>query len=70
VFVLTARAGAAKDMLSTLKRRSSHPSSDGLTGYDQEDDQKERRRRSSPAELPKTKRLGFEHPVLSIPGGF
>jgi len=56
-------------MLSALKRRS-YPSEDGLTGYDQEDEQKERRRRSSPAELPKTQRLGFEHPVLSIPGGF
>jgi hypothetical protein len=69
VFVLTARASCAKDMLSALKRRS-YPSEDGLTGYDQDDDQKERRRRSSPAELSKTQRLGFEHPVLSIPGGF
>jgi len=53
-------------MLSTLKRRT-YPSEDGLTGYDE---QKERRRRSSPAELPMRQRSGFDHPVLSIPGGF
>jgi hypothetical protein len=56
-------------MLSTLKRRT-YPSEEGLTGYDPEDEKRERRRRSSPAELPTKQRSGFEHPILSIPGGF
>ena len=42
VFVLASRASTAKDMLSTLKRRT-YPSEEGLTGYDPEDEKRERR---------------------------
>jgi hypothetical protein len=68
VFVL-ARARKAQDMVSTLKRRV-HSSNEGLTGYDQKQEGRKERRRSSPAEMQLRERSGFKHPVLSMPGGF
>ncbi|EGO03795.1 hypothetical protein SERLA73DRAFT_175445 [Serpula lacrymans var. lacrymans S7.3] len=61
------RAYAARDMLSTIRRRSPPP-----CGEMDRNDEEERkvRRHSSPAELPKRTRLGFEHAVLALPGGF
>lgn len=65
------RTRTAKDMLSTLKRRTqSQPSDIGFNGRDFLEEQKEKRRRSSPAELPALSRSGFRHPVLDLPGGF
>jgi len=56
-------------MLSTLKRRT-HPSDQGLTGHDQDEEERKERRRSSPAEIETIERCGFTHPVLAMPGGF
>jgi len=56
-------------MLSTIKRRT-HPSDQGPTGYDQEEEERKERRRSSPGEIEQRERSGFTHPVLAMPGGF
>lgn len=69
VCLLASRVRTAKDMLSTLKRRT-HPSEEGLRGHGQDEEDRKERRRSSPAEMQPTERSGFTHPVLSIPGGF
>jgi hypothetical protein len=69
VCLLASRVRTAKDMLSTLKRRT-HPSEEGLREHGQDEEDRKERRRSSPAEMQPTKRSGFTHPVLSIPGGF
>jgi hypothetical protein len=66
------RTTRAKDMLSTIKRRML-PSELGMTGRDPQPPQEEDRRlkrRSAPAELQTRLRCGFQHPVLSLPGGF
>lgn len=68
---LNSRARTGRDMMSTLRRRmATDVSAHGMTGYDEEMDERKLRRISAPAELPYRVRLGFEHPVLSIPGGF
>jgi len=67
------RARRSKDMLSTLRRRTTMTQSlYGQAGHDQEGQEEDRLRRriSAPAELHKHGRSGFEHPVLSMPGGF
>jgi len=69
VSVLVSRARTARDMLSTLKRRM-HPSEEGLTGYDLEEEGRKERRRSAPAEMEPRGRSGFMHPVFDMPGGF
>jgi hypothetical protein len=69
VCLLASRVRTAKDMLSTLKRRT-HPSDEGPRGHCRDEEDRKERRRSSPAEMESTERSGFTHPVLSIPGGF
>lgn len=69
VCLQASRVRTAKDMLSTLKRRT-HPSEEGPRGHGQDEEDRMERRRSSPAEMQPTGRSGFTHPVLSIPGGF
>ncbi|KAF5368342.1 hypothetical protein D9758_002420 [Tetrapyrgos nigripes] len=67
---LASRERKARNMLSTIRRRML-PSDDGLNGHDLEiPDQRKWKRRSAPAEFSPRPRSGFEHPVLSIPGGF
>jgi hypothetical protein len=61
------RTRTAKDMMSTLKRRTQSQLSD--ISLD-ECEEKEKRRHSSPAELPTLPRSGFRHPVLDLPGAF
>ncbi|KAF7319979.1 hypothetical protein MKEN_00781800 [Mycena kentingensis (nom. inval.)] len=56
------RQQRAKDMLSTLRKRTDY-------GAAPEVDQRWKRR-SAPAELSPRARSGFEHPVLAMPGGF
>jgi hypothetical protein len=69
-----ARSTRAKDMLSTLRRRSMAPPLDTRTSVDNatigEDIEKHVRRRSAPAELQRRERAEFAHPVLALPGGF
>lgn len=60
-------------MLSTLRRRTQSYSFEvsvcDLTVDD--DERKDRRRMSSPAEMQqRQQRSGFMHPVLALPGGF
>ena len=69
-----ARTSRAKDMLSTLRRRSMVPPLDAHTCAGNaalgEDIEKHVRRRSAPAELQRRERAEFAHPVLALPGGF
>lgn len=53
------RTSTSRDMLSAIRRRTNP-----------DEAAKDRRRISAPAELQPRARTGFEHPVLSIPGGF
>lgn len=70
LLALNCRARTARDMLSTLGRRTL-PSEHGMTGHDKEEgDEYKWRRNSAPANLPQRGRSGFEHPVLCMPGGF
>lgn len=70
VQALDSRARRAHDMLSTIRRRT-FPSEHGLTGRDLEDaEDRKWKRNSCPPEIPPQGRSGFDHPVLSIPGGF
>ena len=64
------RTRRAKDMLSTLKRRTQSQFSDLCFDRRDLEEEKEKRRRSSPAELPTLPRSGFRHPVLDLPGAF
>jgi hypothetical protein len=78
------RARMAKDMLSTLRRRTVLPAIEITMGGRTKDDsllcikpstgddevERHMRRRSSPAELPRRERSGFSHPVLALPGAF
>lgn len=68
LLALDSRERRAHDMMSTLRRRGL-PSDHGLNGHDEEEERKFRRH-SAPAEFSKKPRTGFEHPVLSMPGGF
>lgn len=71
LMALDSRERRAQDMLSTLRRRML-PSDLGLNGRDGEEYgevDRRSRRQSAPADLMHP-RSGFEHPVLSLPGGF
>ncbi|KAF8633948.1 hypothetical protein AX15_001131 [Amanita polypyramis BW_CC] len=62
------RVSRAQDMLSALRRRTSPPI-DPTERCNVDD--KKRKRRSAPGDLfPLQDRVGFQHPVLSMPGGF
>jgi hypothetical protein len=67
------RERKAKDMLSTLRRRVA-PSDDGVNGHEPPQPTLGRdqrwKRRSAPGEIAPRPRTGFEHPVISLPGGF
>jgi len=71
--VLESREAKAYNMLSTIKRRTVSMAHE-LAGSDSEDIDGRRskwKRHSAPADLmPLHERSGFEHPVLSLPGGF
>ncbi|KAJ7357091.1 hypothetical protein DFH08DRAFT_771514 [Mycena albidolilacea] len=71
LLALNSRERRAKDMLSTLRKRT-RPSENGLPDGLSHDDPIDRKwkRRSAPAELSPRARSGFAHPVLSMPGGF
>ncbi|KAF8640656.1 hypothetical protein AX17_000313 [Amanita inopinata Kibby_2008] len=66
------RASRAHDMLCTLRRRTLHSNyivSDH--GVGEHDKSVKWKRHSAPGDLfPLRERLGFQHPVLSMPGGF
>jgi hypothetical protein len=66
---LDSRERRAHDMLSTLRRRVA-PSDYGRNGHDEEVEDRKSRRHSAPAEMTAQPRRGFEHPILSMPGGF
>jgi hypothetical protein len=63
------RERTSKDMLLTLERRTASRYLDAIS-QDGETEDRKSRRLSSPADLPHRQRTGFEHPVLSMPGGF
>ncbi|KAF8213336.1 hypothetical protein K438DRAFT_1956738 [Mycena galopus ATCC 62051] len=71
LLALNSRERRAKDMLSTLRKRT-RPSENGLSDGLKHDDTLDRKwkRRSAPAELSPRARTGFAHPVLAMPGGF
>jgi hypothetical protein len=72
LLALNSRERRAKDMLSTLRKRT-RPSENGRVSEGlMHDDTLDRKwkRRSAPAELSPRARSGFEHPVLAMPGGF
>ncbi|KAF5382988.1 hypothetical protein D9757_006356 [Collybiopsis confluens] len=66
------RERRAKDMLSTLRRRTAAPSDDGTNGHEIVKPLLDRRwkRHSAPAEMVPRPRIGFEHPVLALKGAF
>jgi hypothetical protein len=70
--LVESRSRKSQDMLSALRRRTTMPSEQGITGHGRDEWEEERKskRISAPAELPRRERGGFKHPVLSIPGGF
>lgn len=65
LLALNSRERRAKDMLSTLKKRTENGLLQDTDGLD-----RKWKRRSAPAELSPRVRTGFEHPVLAMPGGF
>jgi hypothetical protein len=70
---LDSRARKSKDMLTTLRRRTmTAPCSFDVTlsSQEQHDQERLKRRISAPAELRSSGRSSFNHPVLSMPGGF
>jgi len=70
LLALDFRERKARDMLSTLKRRTLL-SDHGLNGHDCEElDTRKWRRHSAPADLMPKPRTGFEHPILTLPGAF
>lgn len=65
------RTHTANNMLSRLRRRTLAPAALSVDGIVTEDDMERKiRRRSAPPELPKRERVGFKHPVLTLPGAF
>jgi len=70
---LESRERRAHNMLSTIRRRTVS-SSQGITGHDMDDIEGRKarlKRHSAPAELMAVgSRMGFEHPALTMPGGF
>ncbi|KIJ21574.1 hypothetical protein PAXINDRAFT_65019 [Paxillus involutus ATCC 200175] len=63
------RSNTARDMMQTLKRRSSPPPP-GLGYHVCTQTSIKLKRHSAPAELQVSGRVGFNHAVLSMPGGF
>lgn len=61
------RANTAREMMTTIKRRTSPPPPPGLA---RDLNQFRLKRLSAPAEMQLRGRSGFEHPILSLPGGF
>lgn len=59
------RANTAREMMSTIKRRTSPP-----PGLAHDLDQIRLKRHSAPAKMQFGGRSGFEHPNLSLPGAF
>lgn len=82
LYALNSRAATARDMLSTIRRRTvvsygrvcippPKSASAFVGGVYEEEDEKQRRRHSAPADMPsKGGRTGFSHPVLAHPSGF
>ncbi|KAJ6604379.1 hypothetical protein DFH09DRAFT_1122491 [Mycena vulgaris] len=68
LLALNSRERRAKDMLSTLRKRTG--ASETGHSADALDRTRKWKRRSAPAELSPRARSGFEHPVLAMPGGF
>ncbi|KAK2461766.1 hypothetical protein APHAL10511_006229 [Amanita phalloides] len=65
------RASRAHDMLSALRRRTSPPVPPINTGEGCDMVDKKRKRHSAPGDLFSLQaRVDFQHPVLSMPGGF
>ncbi|KIM48020.1 hypothetical protein M413DRAFT_61602 [Hebeloma cylindrosporum] len=61
----------AHNMLSTLRRRMAPSERNINSRSDETQVQLKWRRRSAPADLmPLRARIGFEHPILALPGGF
>jgi hypothetical protein len=71
LLALESRGRKSRDMRMALKLEAT-PSDDSRNGHDEdEEDKKKWRRQSCPPELGRHKaRGGFEHPVLTLPGGF
>ncbi|KAK0208553.1 hypothetical protein DFS33DRAFT_455575 [Desarmillaria ectypa] len=70
LLALDSRERRAKDMLSTLRRRTL-PMEIFPSVQDMDSEERKWRRHSAPADLtPSKPRSGFEHPVLLLPGGF
>ncbi|KAG7450317.1 uncharacterized protein BT62DRAFT_991302 [Guyanagaster necrorhizus] len=70
LLALDSRERRAKDMLSTLRRRTL-PTELSLNAQEMDSEERKWRRHSAPADLtPSKPRSGFEHPVLLLPGGF
>lgn len=70
LLALDSRERRAKDMLSTLRRRTL-PTEISLSAQELDSEERKWRRHSAPADLTPCKpRSGFEHPVLLLPGGF
>ncbi|KAK0465373.1 uncharacterized protein EV420DRAFT_1744484 [Desarmillaria tabescens] len=70
LLALDSRERRAKDMLSTLRRRTL-PTEISIGAQDMDSEERKWRRHSAPADLtPSKPRSGFEHPVLLLPGGF
>ena len=68
---LNSRDQRVHNMLSTLRRRTSPSEHNFNPRSDECQSQHKWRRRSAPADLmPLHARIGFEHPVLALPGGF
>lgn len=65
------RDQTAHNMLSTLRRRTSPSEQNLYPRRDESQLQHKWKRHSAPADLmPLHARIGFEHPVLALPGGF
>ncbi|KAK0505881.1 hypothetical protein EDD18DRAFT_1342233 [Armillaria luteobubalina] len=70
LLALDSRERRAKNMLSTLRRRTL-PMEISLSAQEMDSEERKWRRHSAPADLTPCKpRSGFEHPVLLLPGGF
>ncbi|KAJ7706464.1 hypothetical protein B0H17DRAFT_1037344 [Mycena rosella] len=69
LLALNSRERRAKDMLSTLRKRTG-PSDYGVSDGANNTLDRKWKRRSAPAELSPRPRSGFEHAVLAMPGGF
>jgi len=77
-FDACSREAKARDMLSRLRRRTLPPNAEvfadlaaaqAQAAKDREEERK-LRRHSAPPELPLAERVGFQNPLLSVPGAF